>query len=82
MQVQIFTIPVFENQKELEDLNRFLRGRKVISVEEAFIVSGVESCWSYSVKYIESVVTPSFSLRGKKQKIDYKEELVVENLNS
>lgn len=72
MQIQIFTIPVFDKQEALEEMNRFLRGRKVISVEQEFFSSGIQAYWSFSVNYIESVSKESFPSKNRKEKVDYK----------
>ena len=34
MQIQIFTIPVFADQGQVEEMNRFLRSHSIIDIEK------------------------------------------------
>lgn len=49
MQYEIFTVPVLGGVEELERMNRFLRGHKVVQVEKQLVMLGDGACWSCSV---------------------------------
>jgi len=78
MQVKLFTIPLADNGKTLDDLNAFLRGNKVLEMENHLINNERGAVWCFCVKYIESSNGDSKS--GKK--IDYKEELKEAQFNT
>lgn len=52
MQIKIFSVPLTDNGELLEELNRFLRSHKVLSVEHHFIPDGMNSAWSFCVKFL------------------------------
>jgi len=70
MQIQIFSVPAIENSEELQKINAFLRGHKIIDIEKQFVNNGQESFWSYSPANNNA----NFN-NNKKAKIDYKEVL-------
>jgi len=37
MQIKIFTIPISDNGSTIEEMNRFLRGNKVLEVEKQLV---------------------------------------------
>ena len=78
MQIQTFTLPIFENKSQTEELNKFLRGHKIIDIENRFVENGEDSCWCFSIRYILGNNNESHaqkSLSSKPEKIDYKNEL-------
>ena len=74
MQFKIFTIPLFDNE-QIEDMNRFLRGNKVVSVDKQLIVINCNAYWSFCVQYIGVLNTLNKEDFERKGKIDYKNEL-------
>ena len=56
-----------------EELNRFLRGHRVLAVERRLVEDGVNSCWTFCVEYLESGTgTTPFRAEAR---VDYKEVL-------
>jgi superfamily II DNA helicase RecQ len=73
MQIKLFTIPVFNGEPMLEEMNRFLRGHRVLDVQQEFATMQQGAFWCFSVRYIfGAAVTPT---GAKKEKIDYKNVL-------
>lgn len=73
MQIQVFTVPIFEGVEELNAMNKFLRSHRVAEVQKTFIPTASGGSWSFCVTYLESVkvVDPEI----KKGKIDYRNVL-------
>ncbi|MBI4946553.1 MAG: HRDC domain-containing protein [Bacteroidetes bacterium] len=71
MQIRLFTIPISETGASLEEMNRFLRGNKILEVQNQFVNNENGSCWCFCVKYIENIYTPAQT----KEKTDYKQIL-------
>jgi superfamily II DNA helicase RecQ len=77
MQIKIFTLPVTDDGKETEALNRFLRGNKILAVEQQLVNSGGSASWCFCVRYLERAGR-AHTTNGngtKKAKVDYKESL-------
>ncbi|MBQ8222989.1 MAG: HRDC domain-containing protein [Bacteroidales bacterium] len=72
MQVKIFTIPCSDSSESNDEMNRFLRGNKIVSVEKQFYVLNGEAYWSLCITYLQGQNTQH---QEKKEKIDYKEIL-------
>ena len=53
-------------------MNLFLRSHKIVDVEKHF--SDVAAAWTFCITFIDSP-SPSPSISGKKEKVDYKEIL-------
>lgn len=73
---RFFKIPAATGTEQESELNRFLRGHRVLQVHRDFVAAGGESFWAFSVEFLASGpssgdVAPS-SLRGR---VDYKEIL-------
>lgn len=75
MQIQIFSVPSIVNSDELQKMNAFLRGHKVIDIEKQFVNIGLESFWSFCIRYIDSPYNNAYIINNKKEKVDYKEVL-------
>lgn len=75
MQIKFFTIPIMGGEKLQEELNTFLRSRKVLQVEQHIINNGQESFWCLAVRYLTGTANHSGSSNAAKKKIDYKEVL-------
>lgn len=73
MQFKTFTVSVGD-PSGCEDLNRFLAGHRVLTVQREFIQNGRESCWAFCVEYLEGGSgAPAFGTR--KDRVDYKQVL-------
>lgn len=76
MQIKIFTIPVVADERDVEDLNHFLRSHKVIDMKRELTTSNDNSCWTFCITYMpDSSPSVQRSGEGKREKIDYKEVL-------
>ena len=71
MQYRIFTINA-ENAS-CEEMNTFLRGRKIVEVEKHFYTMQTSAFWTFCVSYIDEILNSS--AQPKKEKIDYKNVL-------
>lgn len=71
MQIKVFSVPAVGGGEANEALNKFLRSKKVLQVDQQMIQVGGTAYWSYSVRYVEDY-SPS---THKKPKVDYMEVL-------
>lgn len=74
MQVKIFSIPVVGGEVLNEELNAFLRSRKILQVEQQLVQQSDGAYWSFCVRYIDGHASKSAGSRRKVRK-DYKQEL-------
>lgn len=74
MQYEIFTIPVFGGEEQTEQMNRFLRGHKIVQVDKEFVKLGDSACWSFCVNYLITTIPPQTNSE-KREKTDYKNVL-------
>lgn len=65
MQVKLFTIPIPGGEALTEDMNVFLRSRKVLEMTEQI----VGNHWCFCIKYLDDTAP------NDRQKIDYREVL-------
>lgn len=49
---RFFKIPAANRTQEEEELNRFLRGQRVLQVHRDFVAAGADSFWAFSVEYL------------------------------
>lgn len=75
MQIRIFTIPIFGGDAFAEDMNAFLRSKKVLQVDQQLVNYGQSSAWCFCVRYVED----NSPFRGAREKVDYKEVLDAES---
>ena len=75
MQFKIFTIPLFDDG-QVEEMNRFLRGNKVVNVDKQLItLNSSGAYWSFCIQYIGNAFTINKEEFERKGKVDYKNEL-------
>ncbi len=74
MQIKIFTIPIGDSGSAVQEMNAFLRGNKILEVENQLISNEHGAYWCFCVRYIESAYG-SASGRRSKGKVDYKKVL-------
>lgn len=73
MQYKFFVVPVKNINTSEQDLNKFLRSHKILSIKSEFVSEKENSYWAIAAEYIEESI--SFSGAPKRSKIDYKELL-------
>ena len=56
-----------------EEMNAFLRSRRVLQTESHIVNNGQGSFWSFCIKYLEG--TPKVNDSTRRKKVDYKEVL-------
>jgi superfamily II DNA helicase RecQ len=83
MAYRIFTVPIHDSGDSVTELNGFLRSHRVLSVERKLIESGLNSCWTFCVDYLESSGGPPAGPRNggisNRGKVDYREKLSPED---
>jgi len=72
MQIKLFTIPIGDSGDLEEKMNRFLRGNKILEIENRLVNNERGASWCFCVKYVEKNQS---STGGKKVKVDYRVEL-------
>ena len=73
MQLKIFTIPIVDGEDRNEEMNRFLRGHRVVTVDKQFCMVGDLACWTFCVTYVEGPATTLSTKTGEvREKVDYK----------
>lgn len=71
MQIKLFTIPLLGGGALNEDLNVFLRSKKILHIEHHLVNNEQGNFWCFCIKYIEDKTISD----TVKTKIDYKEVL-------
>ena len=69
MQIKIYTIPMPGGEALTEDMNVFLRSKKVLEVSEHVVSSERGAHWCFCIKYLDEATA------NERQKIDYREVL-------
>jgi superfamily II DNA helicase RecQ len=72
MQIRIFTLAADASAEESEELNKFLRGHRILGVQQELLQQGNASMWCFCVRYLDETELKSPWKGGKK---DYKELL-------
>jgi len=76
MQIKIFTVPIHDDGSALEEMNRFLRGQRVLEVEQYFRDHPTGAAWCFCVQYVAgSSNSGAGANRRREKKVDYKEIL-------
>jgi superfamily II DNA helicase RecQ len=73
LQYASFLIPLFSNNTEQDELNRFLRGHRIIQTRKELVAFEGTSHWAILVEYLETQTKNS--TEPIKSKVDYKEIL-------
>ena len=71
MQIKIFTIPILGGEALTDEMNVFLRGKKILQTEGHIVPNDHSSFWSFCIKYIEDA---SITERDR-VKVDYRQTL-------
>jgi superfamily II DNA helicase RecQ len=67
LQLKLFTIPLCDAETGEDELNRFLRGRRVLEIVHHFVDEGANSRWCFLVKNREA--------GNRQDRIDYRDVL-------
>lgn len=73
MEIQIFTIPITDGGAMQEEMNKFLRGHKVLEVQQELVTNNRGSYWCFCIRYIKGGIVSSNE--RKREKVDYREVL-------
>lgn len=74
MQFRIFFVPACAPEPASEELNRFLRGHRIIGVNREYSPASGSGGWTFCVEYLDST-GPGTSLRLGEAKVDYRQIL-------
>ena len=74
MQIKLFTIPVGDGGGALLEMNAFLRGNKILEVENKLMGNENGAYWCFCVRYIERA-HPEAGGEKEGKKVDYKKVL-------
>lgn len=75
MQVKIFTIPIFDNENAVNELNAFLRAQKILTVDKQLVTHEEQAFWTFCVSYLPQGTGGNTYGSTKATKVDYKEVL-------
>lgn len=80
MAFQFFVVPARDHGEAAEELNRFLRGHRVLAVDRRWVEQGLDSYWSFCVDYLDRAGAPAPSAGSKspadaRNRVDYREVL-------
>lgn len=71
MQIKIFSIPILGGEAINEEMNTFLRSKKILQMEQQLISDTHGAVWSFCIKYVED----HSPFNRNKEKVDYKQVL-------
>lgn len=78
MQIKTFFLPLFPQKEAEDELNRFLRGNKVLTIEKEFCSE--PAGWCFCVSYLGGASGREKKSTGsRKEKVDYREVLSAEH---
>lgn len=77
IQYQFFIMPITAAEQDIDEMNRFLRGVRVIKTHKEFVQQGENSFWALCIEYLAGASTLSEKEKtaSSKRRIDYKETL-------
>lgn len=71
MQIKIISIPAVGGERQNDELNVFLRSKKILQVDKTLVNSDNQAFWSFCIKYIDDATLND----GDKAKVDYRQVL-------
>jgi len=74
MQIKIFKIAIEPDESKLEEMNKFLRGNKIINIEQEFYNDNNCAYWCFCIKYLVDLKA-KWQEDKSNNRIDYKEVL-------
>jgi len=76
MQFRFFVVPVMHGEESAAELNRFLSGHRITTVERRLIPDGENSIWAVCVGFDESATAGTARVSAARRgKLDYKDIL-------
>ena len=73
MALRFFVIPARDSVNAEQDLNRFLAGHKVLSIDRQLIDQGMNSFWTICVDYLNSTTVENTAVANlSRSRVDYK----------
>ena len=77
MQVRFFTVPVHGGGDAAAELNQFLNGHRILSIDRHLVADAANSAWAVCVSFDQPGATQAVPARGavRADKVDYKEVL-------
>lgn len=79
MQFEYFIIPAGSPGEATEDLNRFLRSHRILSVRQEFVADTANPRWCVAVEYLDGKGRSKSSRDRRPKRIDYKDVLSPED---
>ncbi len=77
MPLRFFVVPVQDHGESEAELNAFLGGHRVVSLDRRFVDQGAQSFWAICVDFVVGPAGKS-SPYAPKERVDYKEKLTPE----
>lgn len=71
MQIKFYTIPIMGGELLSEEMNVFLRSKKVLQVENQLISQPQGACWCFCIKYLDDIATAD----KDKPRVNYRQVL-------
>jgi len=68
MQIKLFTVPVNNVEDYNEEINKFLRGHKIVEIEKHLVQAGTSYSWCFYISYIQTGFQPE---KTASKKVDY-----------
>ena len=78
MQFKLFSIPATGDAEAEEELNRFLRSHRAVSVQKELVQGGQTTNWCFCVEYLLNSPLPERK-GGGRSRVDYKEILAADD---
>jgi len=75
MQLKFFSIPVSGESPLIDELNKFLRSNRIVSVQKELTQRDTAPCWRICVEYLDMPSGKEKNHSRQREKIDYKEVL-------
>ena len=75
MEIKVYTIQAVGGEDANEEMNRFLRGHKIVSIEKQFYQLVDNAYWTFCIRYLPSTTAGGGAFSERKEKIDYKNVL-------
>ena len=74
MQIKIFNLSTVSSEDEIETVNKFLRGNRILDIDKQFLTNyDVNGVWSLFITYLPANNTSTEMQR--REKVDYKSRL-------
>ena len=75
VQYKIFTVRSAFSSEDEEELNRFLRSHKILTVHQEFVAEGINSAWHFAVEFLDGRSVEKSTAGDGRKRIDYREVL-------